>query len=206
MRKDKRAGLLCLALFALFAFCAVPSVQAQNDSVAIPGAPTVDQEPRIHVNEVSSSTRDHSPGRALLLSAVLPGAGQVYNRQAWKIPIIYAALGGMAYYTYYNYTYMKQFKDEYLYRVNHDGAAQLAGYTSYPTSNIYNLYESYNQTFQLSIIISAAIYGLNLLDAYVFGHLFDFQIDDDLTLQVAPLTTPLPQGGLAAGAGITLRL
>ena len=58
--------------------------------------------------------KEHSPQRAIILSAVLPGAGQVYNRQAWKIPIIYAALGGIGYYTYNNYSQMKYYKDEYL--------------------------------------------------------------------------------------------
>lgn len=155
---------------------------------------------------ITKAPKEHSPGRALLLSAVLPGAGQVYNRQAWKVPIIYAAMGGVAYYTYYNYNNMKQFKDEYLYRVNHDGATQLQGYESYPTSNIYNLYESYNQTFQLSVIITVAIYGLNLLDAYVFGHLFDFQINDDLTMTLQPALAPTPMGMPVPMAGLTLRL
>lgn len=136
---------------------------------------------------------DHSPRKALILSAVLPGAGQVYNRQAWKIPIIYAALGGVAYYTYTNFKQMRYYKDEYLYRVANNDATQYPDdpdMVATPTSNIYNLYEAYNKTFQLSVIIAAAIYGLNLLDAYVYGHLFDFQINDDLSLNVAPSITP----------------
>ena len=52
--------------------------------------------------------------------------------------------------------------------------------------NIYNLYQVYEKNFQLSIIAGVAIYALNLIDAYCYGHLFDFQINDDLTLRFTP--------------------
>lgn len=150
---------------------------------------------------VQNSVKEHNPTKALVLSAVLPGAGQVYNRQAWKIPIIYAAIGGVAYYTYFNYTQMKLYKDEYLYRVSHDDAALDADLAGKPTSNVYSLYQAYDKTFQLSVIISVAVYGINILDAYVFGHLFDFQINDDLSLNVAPMLKPTMQPN-AMGMGV----
>lgn len=204
--KAKRVGLLCLALFLL---CLPLSAKAQSDTTAKPSSgyylpSEVRSQAKVHQN-VMKEKKEHSPTRALVLSAILPGAGQVYNRQAWKIPIIYAALGGMAYYSYYNYTNMKQYKDEYLYRVQNDGA--VSAFETLPTSNVYNLYQSYNQTFQLAIILSVAVYGLNLIDAYVYGHLFDFQIDDDLTLNFRPTATPLPtQQGLTLVPAATLTL
>lgn len=161
----KRASL-GLALFLIFAF----STSAQE---------TIAQNKE-------QVKKEHSPNTALILSAVLPGAGQVYNHQAWKVPIVYAGIGGVGYYTWYNYKEMVKFKDEYLFRVNHDQATRLEGYENYPTTNIYNMYESYNKTFQLSIIIGVAVYGLNLLDAYISGHLFDFEMNDDITLNLAP--------------------
>ncbi len=136
---------------------------------------------------------EHSATKALLWS-LIPGGGQVYNRQAWKVPIIYGALAGMGYLAYNNYNNMVKFKDEYLYRRNHGEATNLEGYENYPTSNIYSLYNSYNRNFQLMVIIAVGIYALNLVDAYVFGHLFDFQIDDDLSLSIMPSLQPLPSG------------
>jgi len=130
------------------------------------------------------SPPEHSPRKALLLS-ILPGAGQVYNGQAWKIPIIYGALAGTGYFVYDNYTRMRAFKDEYLLRAG-GGEPQMEGYTGYYDNSIYSLYQSYNKNFQLMVIITAAVYGLNLIDAYVFGHLYDFQINDDLTLAISP--------------------
>ena len=99
----------------------------------------------------------------------------------------------MGYFIYSNYSQMHTFKDEYLYRVN-SGTPQLEGYTNYPNSSIYNMYQSYNKNFQLMIIITAAIYGLNLLDAYIFGHLYDFQIDDNLAFHASPSIMLAPFG------------
>lgn len=138
--------------------------------------------------------------RAMCYS-ILPGSGQVYNHQAWKIPIIYGAFAGMGYFIYDNYQSMKMFKDEYLYRVQHDGATNLAGYEGYSTNNIYSLYNSYNQTYQLMVIITVGIYALNLVDAYVFGHLFEFQMNDDISLGPSLIGTPF---GTRPSLGLTI--
>jgi hypothetical protein len=145
---------------------------------------------------------EHSATKALLLS-LIPGGGQIYNGQAWKIPVIYGAFAGMAYFIHYNYTRMDMFKDEYLYRVHHGDSPNLADYASYPTSSIYSLYNSYNRDYQLMVIITAGIYALNLIDAYVFGHLYDFRIDDDISLAVVPAFQPSPLG-LQPTVGVTL--
>jgi len=145
---------------------------------------------------------EHSATKALLWS-LIPGGGQIYNGQAWKVPIIYGAFAGMGYGIHYYYTRMVKFKDEYLYRVNHNGTPNLADYANYPTSNIYNLYNSYNRNFQLMVIITVGVYALNLVDAYVSGHLYDFRIDDDISLAVAPTVQASPYG-FQPSLGVTL--
>lgn len=141
----------------------------------------------------SLHAQEHSPDAALRWS-LLPGAGQIYNHQAWKVPVIYGAFAGVGYFIYDNYKAMRLFKDEYLYRVNNNDQPLNSDYASYPTSNISELYNSYNHSFQLMVIIAVGIYGLNLLDAYVFGHLFDFTIDDDISLNFTPSIQPTPNG------------
>ena len=152
----------------------------------------------------SLQAQEHSPDVALRWS-LLPGAGQVYNRQAWKVPVIYAAFATVGYFIYDNYKAMSLFKDEYLYRVNNDDQPLNADYAAYPTGNIYELYNSYNHSFQLMVVIAAGIYGLNLLDAYVFGHLFDFSIDDNLSLNLSPSLLP-STSGLYPSLGLNLNL
>ncbi len=101
---------------------------------------------------------------------------------------------------------MKSFKDEYLSR-RAGNDPQLEGYTNYPVSSIYNLYQSNNKSFQTFVLITVAVYGLNLIDAYVFGHLYDFQVSDDLSLNLSPSLTPDPYTpwGFSPAMQMTLR-
>ena len=142
---------------------------------------------------------------AVLLS-IIPGGGQIYNGQAWKVPIFYVALGAMGYLVYTNYTEMMMFKNEYL-SIGYNGRSTLEGYSGYPGSSIYNMYQSSNKSFQRYVLITLAVYGFNMLDAYVFGHLYDFQVSDDLTLAVSPSVTPVPssQFAVAPTLGLTLQ-
>lgn len=159
------------------------------------GTSTVCAQERITVTSLqpTESTDDiHSPRKALLLS-LLPGAGQVYNGQAWKVPVIYGGFALAGYFMYNNYNNMVKFRDEYLLRVN-GGTPELEGYTNYPDNSIYNYYESYNRSFQLTIILSVLVYALNMVDAYVYGHLYEFQINDDISMTLQPQVQPLHFG------------
>lgn len=179
-RKRKVLVLVCVSIAFLCLFSPFNTASAQV------------QQPKFHKPE-ALRPKEHTGAKALCWS-IIPGGGQIYNRQYWKVPIIYGAFAGMGYFIYYNYNRMSTFRDEYLYRVNHGNNPNLADYAQYPTSNIYSLYNSYNRNFQLMVIITVGIYALNLIDAYVFGHLFDFRIDDDLSLNVMPGVQPTPEG------------
>ncbi len=137
--------------------------------------------------------QEHSATTAVCWS-LLPGAGQVYNHQAWKVPIIYGGFAAVGYFIHYNYQKVSLFRNEYIYRTTHSDTPNLEEYANYPTSSIYSLYNSYNRDYQLSIIFAVGVYALNLVDAYVSGHLFDFKIDDDLSMSLSPSITPTAHG------------
>lgn len=171
--------------------CFSASVMAQEELVSV------------RPSQVTAAVKsDHSPTKALLLS-LIPGGGQIYNRQAWKVPIFYAALGGVGYMAYNYYSEMVTFKQEYL-RIGYDGSSSLPNYQGYPGSSIYNLYQSANKNFQTFCIVTLAVYGFNLLDAYVFGHLFDFNVSDDLSLNLSPALSPAAGGGFAVAPTLNM--
>lgn len=154
-----------------------------------------------------AATPQHSPTKALWMSAVLPGLGQVYNRQAWKIPIIYAGAAAVTYFAVTNYQGRERFKKEYINRQNGNTDALLERYANYPDANIYSLYQSYNRNFQLSLIVGGVVYALNLLDAYVYGHLFDFEITDDVSMSIRPNVEYFSMPGFSTPAtGLTLQV
>ena len=123
-----------------------------------------------------------NPRKATLLSAALPGAGQVYNEKAWKVPIIYAGLITDIYFIGYNSSRYKVFKEAL--KANDEGEP-----TGFPTLNREGLvrnvdYWKGNRDF--NYILLGAIYALNIIDANVDAHLSGFDISDDLALGIEP--------------------
>lgn len=132
----------------------------------------------------------HSSKKASTLSAILPGAGQVYNKQAWKIPIIYAGAGVATYLAINNYNNAVKFKTEYYNRIENNTAELLTDYSKYSDESILSLYNAYNKNFQLSIVAGVAVYLLNIIDAMVYGHLYEFNIDENLSAKISPYYLP----------------
>lgn len=144
----------------------------------------------VSAQQKSESIKAHSPKRATIYSAILPGMGQVYNKQAWKVPIIYALGATTVYVAIDNYKNSVKFKDEYFNRLNGNTSELLADYQTYSDESILSLHQVYNKNFQLGIIITGAVYLLNIVDAMVYGHLFDFEINEDLGASIRPFATP----------------
>jgi hypothetical protein len=127
----------------------------------------------------------HSPKKATLLSVFLPGAGQAYNKKYWKMPIVYAA-GGTAVYgiIFYSKQY-NNFKSAYSERLTRGNNADNY-YNQFQTPTLKSYRDYYRYYRDLSFIGLGAIYILQIIDATVDAHFFDFKITDDLSLNVQP--------------------
>ena len=145
--------------------------------------------------------------RATLYSAILPGAGQVYNKKYWKVPIIYAALGISAYAFFYNKTWYN--KCQYALTVTVNGTTnmdslnavdpQLKVFVSSDDQNGLITYrDSFRKNQDYSVLFFLLFYGLNILDATVDAHLKDFNVNSDLSFKVKPMFIPGPSpvGGI----------
>lgn len=130
-----------------------------------------------------NAPKEHSPHKASVYSAILPGAGQVYNKKYWKVPIVYAALGSAVYFTYDNQQKYDQYRDAFLLRQG-GGTDEYDGI--YTDSQLITIMEYYERNKELSIIMGVAVYILNIVDASVDAHLFDFDVSEDLSLHTAP--------------------
>jgi hypothetical protein len=152
------------------------------------------------VNSIDSSFQ-HNPKKALLLSAVIPGAGQIYNHLAmpkgkkkayWKVPLIYAGLGSMGYFLIKNQQLQLALKDEYTLRKG--GAIPNPTWEEYDDEGILNLYNQHLDRRDLSIVGLTLVYLLQLVDAHVEAHFVDFDVSEKLTLNVRPtvINTTIP--------------
>lgn len=153
--------------------------------------------------------REHyDPKIAVRRSAILPGWGQMYNRRWWKVPIIYAGFAGFAYFIadnhagYLEYDRSVKCKGDTANCVNDPHPE----YTS--IQSVINIREGFRRYRDLNIIFTGLWYVLNVVDAYVDGHLREFNVSDDLSLDVHPslMIDPFRQRGLQAGMTLTLRL
>ncbi|MEI7723756.1 MAG: DUF5683 domain-containing protein [Bacteroidota bacterium] len=146
--------------------------------------------------------KEHSPTKATLFSMCLPGLGQAYNKKYWKIPVIYAGFGLMTYFIYTNTDEYLNFKCAYIesYQGTKNGNyAYLVN--KYSTADLLSAREYYRRNLEISILLTALWYGLNILDATVDAHLYTFNISDNLTMKVEPALLPTgfsfkPAGGV----------
>ncbi|HRH55238.1 MAG TPA: DUF5683 domain-containing protein, partial [Chitinophagales bacterium] len=132
-----------------------------------------------------------SVGRAALYSAIIPGLGQAYNGKYWKIPIVYGAIGTAGYFIYYWYDFYDELRTAYKYRTDDDPLTVDVIY-DYIADDAY-LYDRVSlakQYTDLMVVLTAATYVLNIVDAVVDAHLYDFNVSDDLTMQIHPYFNP----------------
>lgn len=148
-----------------------------------------------------------NPKTAVLLG-LIPGAGQIYNRKYWKLPIVYGALMGCTYAITWNnrnyQDYWQAYKD-----IHSDNPMAHQSWKDFVPGNVTDEKELesyvtnsgfvqqlksgkdyYRRYRDLSIIITAGVYLISVIDAYVDAQLFDFDISPDLSMRVEPVVTP----------------
>ena len=187
-----RRFLLLLGFIAIFAF---QKTEAQNvvfDTVgnAIISADTIVKEEK--ATKAKRIKKPHSPTKATIMSACLPGLGQIYNGKWWKVPIVYAGLGGLGYFVYNNFSEYRSYLHAYEYKTGDlPDDVTLSQYETelanhYSGSQLQTYKENYRRNFELFTILTVAWYGLNIVDACVDGHLYTYDISDNLSLSVDP--------------------
>lgn len=146
--------------------------------------------------ESSDSLTAHSPRKATLLSAVLPGAGQVYNKKVWKVPVVYGGFALAGYFLNENLKRVDLYRSDL--KAIQDGDPNTVPQTNFPQGTLNDLLDQYKDWRDLSYISIGAIYALQIIDANVDAHLFDFDVDEDLSLTILPYSdfTTVPAAGI----------
>lgn len=148
----------------------------------------------------SDTLRFHSPKKATLLSAVLPGAGQIYNKKYWKLPIIYGGIGLSVYYLEDNLKTLRIYKKGL--QAIQDDDPNTVNTTGLDSSTLSRAIDQRKNWRDLSYIAIGAIYALQIVDANVDAHLFYFDVGEDLSLNVLPYANP--STGTKAGLFLAL--
>ncbi|MFM2207775.1 MAG: hypothetical protein RL213_1750 [Bacteroidota bacterium] len=123
--------------------------------------------------------------KAALYSAILPGAGQVYNHRYWKVPLVVGGFVGLYYVSDFNNTYYKDFRTAYIARTDNDSTTS-DNYPLYTLQEIRVRMDYYRRNRDLSYILMGGFYILTIVDAYVDAQLKDFDVSDRLSLKIHP--------------------
>lgn len=171
--------------------------------------------------------KPHSPHKATIYSLLLPGLGQIYNKQWWKVPILYGGMGATLYGILWNsskYTDYRNAFVEYSQYLERKAVNENEPYPENPAwdkipksfdvekyigdnpqmqnwfkTTLKNRKDSFKRDRDLCYIIMGLIYTLNVIDADVFAHFFNYEINEDLSLRLIPVTAPSSGGGSCLG-------
>lgn len=148
-----------------------------------------------------------NPQRALWLALVLPGAGQIYNRKFWKLPIIYGGFLGCIYALTWNNMMYKDYSQAYLDIMDDDpGTASYNKFLHLGNTITKDNEERYKEIFRsrkdkyrrwrdMSFFVMLGVYAISVIDAYVDAELSVFDISNDLSLTIEPAVIPNHGGG-----------
>lgn len=125
-------------------------------------------------------SRHPLPGRATIYSLLLPGLGQAYNGEYWKIPVYYAGLTFAGYMLYTNNAQYQRYK-----RMHNE--AGKPGYSGpYNENQAKTMRDSFRRLRDYAIVGTALVYLLQVIDANVFAYMHDFEVNDDISLEISP--------------------
>lgn len=185
-RKISRTFFVCLIFASLF-FSG--QVIAQNQQTSDTLSLVVEEPLKIH-----------SPKKATILSAVLPGAGQIYNKKYWKAPIAWGGLAVCVYFIDDNTKNYRLYKEAYIAELDDDPSTN--NETGFNFETVEARMEQSRRWLDLSYISLAAVYALQIIDANVDAHLFYFDVNEDLSVSWAPYS--VTNVGLNPGIGLTI--
>ncbi|MBA2611514.1 MAG: hypothetical protein H0U95_06060 [Bacteroidetes bacterium] len=178
----------------------VHSVSAQNDTIVL-GKDTTTQT-KSQKKAIYSSAR-----KASIMSAIIPGLGQVYNKKYWKVPIIYAGIGGFGYMFLSNNTKYNDYRTGLIASVNHGDSSQAVYGKYYSQTQLQTQKLYYRKYRDFAIIGIGIIYLINIIDANVDAHLRTFDVSDDVSLQIDPWqNTYSTASGLHMATGLSIKL
>ena len=188
---------LLIGLFLAFSLSAF----AQNDgfSSSFYETYTLELDDSVKIDSI----KPHSVKKAVILSACIPGAGQIYNHIAmpkgkkkafWKVPLIYAGLGASTYFLVTNQLTQKSLKQEYINRL--DDLPGEVRWSAYDDAGVLTLYDQYLNWRDLSIVAVGLVYLIQVADAGVEAHFVNFDVSEDLSLTFDPVMMNLQSPGL----------
>lgn len=164
----------------------------------------ITDEAILNADTIPSS--NHSPRKATLFSAALPGLGQAYNKKYWKIPLIYGGFATLIYFIDYNNERYNVFRRGLFRLLNDDSQVSVLLYgQEFREESLRLNISSFRRDRDFLIILTGILYLLNITDALVDAHLKEFDLTPELGLQLKPTMHNYPSEIPYSGLALTLK-
>ncbi len=134
-----------------------------------------------------------NPKKAGLYAAIFPGLGQAYNRNYWKIPVVYAGIAAAGYFYFKNYNDYQSYRQAYISRINNPYPTDKYAGVWDDTQLLQNQNDS-KKYLDMTVMLSSLGYVLQIIDAVTSAHLKNFDISRDISMHVFPMATPIGAG------------
>ena len=150
-----------------------------------------------------SSDKPHDPAKATIYSILLPGLGQIYNGEAWKVPIYWSLMAGSVYFLDYNHKNYIRYKNIYDEATSEDSSVEKPPVTA-EAAKYYR--DASRRLRDYCILFTAGFYLLQVIDANVFAYMLDFEVNDDLSMHISPTLIPTSYAFAPPAVGIGIGL
>jgi len=185
----------CLAIFLFLGFLLT---SAQDQSVVLSDSAFAEYEDD---GQLFQEVSNLNPQRAALLSAVFPGLGQVYNKQYWKVPLVFSGMLVFAHYINYSNKIYHSLRNATIL-VNSGQESPYSNVTS--VDGLSRNRDNFRQNRDFLIILGCGFYLLQIVDAHVSAHLEEFIVNKDLAVNIRPSIQSTPLISQAVGLSLVI--
>lgn len=202
---------LALVLLLLLLSLTLVAQEAENDTIppsaiyqqdSIIGFRRLEEPETVETIEMVAG--EHDPNKAAWYSAAVPGLGQVYNKKYWKIPLVWGGIAGFAYLINWNNDQYQFFRKNLLYESNGNQPG-LINETQFDTATLKSGRDQYRRNRDMMVIFGVLFYMLQIADAHVDAHLIEFDVNQDLSVQVNPSIQFMPNNTYSSGLTFSIK-
>jgi hypothetical protein len=212
MEKLFHRGLFCLIFFAAALNARAQDLpETRRDTVIVESRDTVYVQSQQDTVAIEAYAKRFDPRKAILLAAVLPGLGQVYNKKYWKLPLVYGGIYAIGYgINYYNGLH-KEYR-AHLFQNLEEGVGENQTnpnlpepFNNFATSQIRTAVDKARRERDFMIILMGGMYLLQMVDAHVDAHLKEFDLNPNLQVSIEPAVDQNVMAGRTIGVAIVAR-
>jgi hypothetical protein len=154
--------------------------------------------------EIESISKRYDPRKAMMYSAVLPGAGQFYNKKYWKIPLVYGGFAGLIYVANFYHTENLKYRKELFGLINDSSSGGLSP-SGYSEDQLRTLVDQTRRERDFFLILNGFWYILQMVDAHVDAHLKEFDVNPKMQVRLEPMMENSIITGLNSGISLKIK-